>query len=256
MDLDTRRVVGSGPLTARYDEALLFASEHHREQLRKGSRIPYLSHLLSVSSLVLEHGGGEDAAIAGLLHDAVEDAPGGSGPEFLAEIRRRFGSVVADTVASCSDGLDERGERHGNWAQRKLAYVHKLRNKSLDAALVTAADKTHNARAISSDLAVYGREFLRTFNPCEHQLVWYYQEVRDRLAVPLTSSTILRSLDQAVTELVQGIGTDHVAGGDEPPACSCSSARASGEPVVGLACAGSGEDPAPGEPVRGKPPVR
>lgn len=118
MDLQTRQTFGYGPLTPRYDDALMFAAAHHRHQLRKGSRIPYLSHLMSVSSLVLEHGGSQDAAIAGLLHDAVEDAPDGQGPAILQEIGSRFGDAVKATVASCSDGLDDQGNRTGNWAER------------------------------------------------------------------------------------------------------------------------------------------
>jgi (p)ppGpp synthase/HD superfamily hydrolase len=69
--LEARKKMGTGPLSERFDEALLYASGHHREQLREGSRVPYLSHLMSVSAIVLEHGGSEDQAIAGLLHDAV-----------------------------------------------------------------------------------------------------------------------------------------------------------------------------------------
>ena len=60
-------------LTKRFDEALVFASQVHNDQLRKGTKIPYIAHLLSVTALVLEHGGSEDEAIAALLHDAVED---------------------------------------------------------------------------------------------------------------------------------------------------------------------------------------
>ena len=78
--LDDRKVMGAGPLSERFDEALAYAAAHHRTQLRKGSRVPYMSHLMSVSALVLEHGGVEDQAIAALLHDAVEDAPAGEGP--------------------------------------------------------------------------------------------------------------------------------------------------------------------------------
>ena len=63
-------------LTSRYDDALLYASELHRTQVRKGTSIPYVSHLLSVSALVLKSGGDEDQAIAGLLHDAAEDQGG------------------------------------------------------------------------------------------------------------------------------------------------------------------------------------
>jgi len=58
--LEDRRTMGSGPLSTRYDEAFAYAVEHHRKQLRKGSQVPYLTHLMSVSALVLEHGGSED----------------------------------------------------------------------------------------------------------------------------------------------------------------------------------------------------
>ncbi len=63
-------------LTRRFDLAVQFASGLHHAQCRKGTNIPYLSHLMAVSALVLEAGGDEDLAIAGLLHDAVEDQGG------------------------------------------------------------------------------------------------------------------------------------------------------------------------------------
>ena len=78
-NLEARREMGCGPLSERFDEALLYASRHHREQCRKGSKVPYVSHLMSVCALVLEHGGSEDQAIAALLHDAVQDAAKGRG---------------------------------------------------------------------------------------------------------------------------------------------------------------------------------
>ena len=126
--LEARKDMGAGPLTERFDEALAYASRHHREQFRKGSRVPYMSHLMSVSALVLEHGGSEDQAIAALLHDAVEDAPAGQGPAVLAEIRERFGAAVATIVEACSDGLDADGNRQGSWPERKLPYVAGLRD--------------------------------------------------------------------------------------------------------------------------------
>src|ERR671912_1072920 len=105
--------MGAGRLSERFDAALVFAARQHREQLRKGSRVPYMSHLMSVSALVMEHGGTEDQAIAALLHDAVEDAPAGQGGAVLAKIREQFGDSVADMVAGCSDGLNDSGEREG-----------------------------------------------------------------------------------------------------------------------------------------------
>src|SRR5215218_8602648 len=121
--LEARAEKGAGPLSERFDDALVFAARHHRAQPRKGSRVPYMSHLMSVSALVLEHGGTEDQAIAGLLHDAVEDAPAGQGGAVLADIRERFGDAVADIVRACSDGLDADGNRSGTWAERKRPYV-------------------------------------------------------------------------------------------------------------------------------------
>ena len=200
--LEARTEMGSGPLSERFDDALTYASRHHREQLRKGSRVPYMTHLMSVSALVLEHGGTEDQAIAGLLHDAVEDAPAGQGGAVLAEIRERFGAAVADMVAACSDGLNASGERKGTWRERKRAYVEGLPNKSLDALLVTAADKTHNGLCIAADVRRYGRDFWATFNAGPEELRWYYTSVRDVVAKRLPGTSIAVALERAVAELM------------------------------------------------------
>src|SRR5688500_17248360 len=94
----------TGPLTERFSEALAYATEVHAAQFRKGTEIPYVSHLLGVCSLVLEDGGSEDEAVAALLHDAAEDA---GGHETLAEIERRFGPEVAKIVEGLSDTLED-----------------------------------------------------------------------------------------------------------------------------------------------------
>ena len=132
-------------LTADFDRALLLATKHHGPQLRKGSRIPYVSHLLGVTSLVLEAGGGETEAIAALLHDAVED---GGGPPMLAAIERDFGSDVARIVDANSDtDVEPKPE----WRVRKENYIAAIAHKQPDELLVSIADKLHNARAILLD---------------------------------------------------------------------------------------------------------
>ncbi|MDP3714575.1 MAG: AAA family ATPase [Mycobacteriales bacterium] len=219
--LDSREELGSGPLTTRYDDALLFASSHHRDQLRKGSQVPYLSHLMAVSGLVLEHGGDEDTAIAALLHDSVEDAPAGTGGEVLATIRQRFGEKVADIVRACSDGLDADGNRSGTWAERKRPYIEGMSHKSPEALLVTAADKTHNARCIVADVDAFGPDFWRLFNACPHQLSWYYGAVVDAVAQGLPESTIVAVLRTVVTELVERAETPDAS-------CGCRTAGTSG----------------------------
>lgn len=85
-----------GPLlTRRFNDALVYAVELHAMQVRKGTSIPYIAHLVGVTALVLEDGGDEDEAIAALLHDAVEDQ---GGRPTLEEIRRRFGGRAAAIV--------------------------------------------------------------------------------------------------------------------------------------------------------------
>ncbi|MGY1696805.1 HD domain-containing protein [Geodermatophilus sp. SYSU D00814] len=211
--LEDRKNMGSGPLSTRYDEALTYTSEHHRKQLRKGSRVPYMTHLMSVSALVLEHGGSEDQAIAGLLHDAVEDAPKGTGGAVLADIRERFGDDVADMVRACSDGLDAEGNRSGTWAERKRPYVAGLRDKPLDALLVTAADKTHNGLCIAADVRFYGPDFWSTFNASREELLWYYTSVERAVAKRLPGHSITVALQRAVNELLAAAGVNR---GDVP----------------------------------------
>ena len=100
-------------LTDRFDRALVYATHVHGGQVRKGTSIPYVSHLLAVTATVLEYGGDEDLAIAALLHDSVEDQ---GGKARLEDVRSRFGERVAHVVEACSDSLADtaKGERSGS----------------------------------------------------------------------------------------------------------------------------------------------
>ncbi|MDI3309273.1 MAG: HD domain-containing protein, partial [Acetobacteraceae bacterium] len=129
----------------RLSEAASFALSIHAEQKRKGTDLPYISHLLSVAGLVLEHGGDEEQAMAGLLHDAIEDC----GAEHEAAIRDRFGERVARIVRACTDA-DTKPKPP--WRVRKQAYLRHLEQADTDVLLVSCCDKLHNARAILSDL--------------------------------------------------------------------------------------------------------
>ena len=160
-------------LTVKYDEALLFASELHRDQVRKGTGIPYLSHLLSVSALVLKNGGDEEQAIAGLLHDAAEDQ---GGQPTLAEIDTRFGERVARMVLDCTDSLVD---PKPPWRARKEAYVASIALKPLDSLLVSLADKTDNARAILGGYREIGDEVWNRFSGRKEGTTWYYRSLSE-----------------------------------------------------------------------------
>ena len=107
-------------LSTRFEDALTFATRLHADQTRKGTTIPYISHLLAVTSIVLEQGGNEDEAIAALLHDAIEDQGGASTRE---EIRRLFGETVVEIVNGCTDA---EVVPKPPWRTRKEAYIAHL----------------------------------------------------------------------------------------------------------------------------------
>jgi (p)ppGpp synthase/HD superfamily hydrolase len=158
-------------LTARYTEAFVFAAEAHRSQWRKGTDIPYLSHLMAVSALVLEYGGDEDQAIAGLLHDAIEDQGGAAMEE---QIRARFGERVAAIVRACTDADVE---PKPPWRARKETYLASLAAKSDDALLVSQCDKLHNATAILEDARVLGPALWERFTGKRDGTLWYYRSL-------------------------------------------------------------------------------
>ncbi len=154
-------------LTSKFDEAVAFAVELHRRQPRKGSGVPYVSHLFSVAALVLEHGGTEEQAIAALLHDAVEDQGGKPTAEL---IRARFGDLVADIVDGCTD-TDVFPKPP--WRARKEAYVARVRREPAHVRLVSAADKLHNARTMVTDLRIHGPVLWTRFNAGRDETLWY-----------------------------------------------------------------------------------
>lgn len=158
-------------LSKRFDDALVFASDLHRRQTRKGSGVPYMSHLMAVSALVLENGGDEDQAIAGLLHDAAEDQ---GGQETLDVISARFGSSVAQIVADCTDSWEE---PKPDWRPRKEAYLASLADKSPRSLLVSLADKTHNAGAILADMESLGDKIWDRFTGKRDGTLWYYRSL-------------------------------------------------------------------------------
>lgn len=160
-------------LTTRYDEAFQYAHDLHRTQTRKGTKIPYISHLLTVSALVVEHGGTEDQAIGALLHDAAEDQ---GGAKTLDEIRRRFGDAVAQIVYDCTDAWIE---PKPDWRPRKEAYLATLPGKPTQSLLVSLADKTHNAEAILFDYRVLGDQLWQRFTGGAAGTRWYYNALAE-----------------------------------------------------------------------------
>jgi GTP pyrophosphokinase len=162
-------------LTENYRNALTYALDAHKNHVRKGSGVPYFSHVVAVSSLVIEYGGDEDEAIAALLHDVLEDC----GAHFAYPIQMIFGNDVLQMVQDCSDFVG-RKEDKPDWKPRKTAYLKSLAGKSPRSLLVSCCDKLHNARAIERDLRLKGEAVWTRFTHGRKCNGWYYQNLADK----------------------------------------------------------------------------
>lgn len=180
-------------LSERFDQALVWASELHREQWRKGGKVPYIAHLLAVTALVLEGGGDEDEAIAALLHDAVEDQ---GGPPTRAAIEERFGPRVAAIVEGCTD-TDQIPKPP--WRGRKSAFLRRLASADASVQLVVTADKIHNTTSTLHDLRAEGPAVWDRFRGRENAL-WYYNAVLETLVLS-GSNPLVRRLEMVLSEL-------------------------------------------------------
>ncbi len=152
----------------RLSDAFALAAHLHAGQTRKGTGIPYLSHLLAVAALVMENGGDADQVIAALLHDGPEDR---GGEATLAEIRQRFGERVARIVLECSDTFET---PKPPWRARKEQYIGILENAAPDTYLVSIADKVHNLGTIVRDYRELGEALWQRFTKDGPDVLWYY----------------------------------------------------------------------------------
>src|SRR5678815_1731538 len=183
------------------NHALAFAAKHHDRQVRKGTKLPYLTHPANVAIILTRYGRDNDTVVAGILHDVIEDCiRDGYTREMLEQrIGDKFGPTVLDTVLAVTyrrhddDGVELSGE------DRKEDYLERLGTATEQARWVCAADKVHNASSIVADLR-------RTVDP---ETVWnrfgggksgtarWYRQVYDRLLEVGFTAPIMTELDQA-----------------------------------------------------------
>lgn len=158
------------------DDALAFVAEAFRNKTRKGTNIPYLTHLLAVMALVGEHGGSEEQMIAALLHDTLEDIEGIS----RDDLELRFGGPVADMVVALSDTVEH---PKPDWRTRKTRYLARLAQEGCWVKLVSAAVKLHNLQCLLRDLDRHGDKVWKRFNAGREDQLWYYRSVVEALEI-------------------------------------------------------------------------
>lgn len=187
-------------LTNRFTDAFAYAHDAHLGKTRKDTKIPYIAHLMGVTSLVLQYGGTEDEAIGALLHDAAEDA---GGYDRLADIEARFGPHVAAIVHGCSDSFETPKKA---WLERKRAYIEHVARVSPSAILVSVSDKIHNVGSIIADYRTEGDRLWSRFNPDAGKTgtVWYYRSLVTAYRATSASAPhtpAVEELDRLVSQL-------------------------------------------------------
>lgn len=180
--------------TPRLDAAVQLVLHDFRRVTRKGSTVPYVSHLFSVTALVAEAGGDEDQLIAAMLHDWLEDVPEST----AEELERRFGPRVRRIVESCTDTQEL---PKPPWRERKERYLASLPHHAPDEKLVTCADKLHNATTLVRDLRLHGPVTMDRFRGGRDGTLWYYASVADALGGQGWHHWLLTELRVAVRDL-------------------------------------------------------
>jgi (p)ppGpp synthase/HD superfamily hydrolase len=192
------------------NHALAFAAKHHDRQVRKGTKLPYLTHPANVALILTRYGRDSDTVVAGILHDVIEDCVReGYSREMLEQrIGDKFGAKVLDTVLAVTyrrnddDGVELSGD------DRKTDYLERLSSASEEARWVCAADKIHNASSIISDLrrTVDTETIWSRFGGGRAGTGRWYRQVYERLREVEFDAPIMAELDKASSELQELAG--------------------------------------------------
>lgn len=189
----------------RINHALAFAAKHHDQQVRKGTRLPYLTHPANVAIILTRYGQDDDTVLAGILHDVIEDTVRAAYLREMLEqrIREKFGDAVLETVLQVTHRQTDDDGVELSPADRKADYLARLARATVRARWVCAADKLHNAATLVADLrrtvepdTVWGR-----FKGGREGTVRWYRDVHDRLVSLGFDAPIMRELHLVVGEL-------------------------------------------------------
>ena len=182
-------------ISEKFEEALVYATQAHGNQMRKKTGIPFVAHILGVTAIALEYGASETEAISALLHDTVEDC---GGADRLRDIREKFGDDVAGIVDGCTDAYET---PKPPWLERKRAYIEHLKDSDSSTRLVSASDKLHNTRAILAELRRHGTDVFDRFGGKKDGTLWYYRTLVTAFREHGNHTDLIDELDRVVTEI-------------------------------------------------------
>lgn len=185
-------------------KALVFATHHHQHQHRKGTKIPYMAHLLNVCKILAERDCSDELLAAALLHDVVEDTE-----VTIQEVEEMFGNRIGELVRGATelDKLEKKAiEKESSWLERKEHTIHFLKHEATtDQLLVSAADKLDNLRSIVYDHARMGESLWKRFNASKDQQAWYYTSIASILQAKGKDNSTLAEIGNEMNDLCKNV---------------------------------------------------
>lgn len=187
------------------NHAFAFAAKHHDQQVRKGTKLPYLTHPANVAVILTRYGQDEQTVVAGILHDVVEDCvrDGFTQPMLEQRIGDKFGPGVLETVLAVTYRRQDEDGVELSSSDKKSDYLDRLGSASESARWVCAADKLHNASSIISDLdrTFESESIWRRFGGGRAVTIAWYRAVYDRLMEVAFAGAIMEELGRVTAEL-------------------------------------------------------
>ena len=185
-------------------QALVFATQHHQHQHRKGTKIPYMAHLLNVCKLVAENNCSDEVLAGALLHDVVEDTN-----VTIEEVEEIFGNQIAEIVRGATEleKLEKKSiEKESSWQERKEHTIHFLQQEATtDQLMVSAADKLDNLRSIVYDYERISEDIWLRFNATKAQQGWYYTSIANIMLEKGKQNHILELFGREMNELCKKV---------------------------------------------------
>src|SRR3954453_9090663 len=173
------------------DQAIIFAAMAHRDQTRKSTDIPYITHPFAVGMLLQKAKCSDEVIVAGILHDTLEDTS-----TTYEELVEQFGSKIAQLVRSASEQ-----DKSLPWEKRKQHTIESLKDANLEEIQVITADKLHNLKSIQDDLANIGEKLWNRFNRGKRKQHWYYSSIVKELAPRKKEFKLIQELENTAKEV-------------------------------------------------------
>ena len=173
------------------DQAIIFAAMAHKDQTRKSTDIPYITHPFAVGMLLQKAKCSDEVIVAGILHDTLEDTS-----TTYEELAEQFGSKIAQLVRSASEQ-----DKSLPWEKRKQHTIESLKDANLEEIQVITADKLHNLKSIQDDLVYNGEKLWNRFNRGKQKQHWYYSSIVKELAPRKKEFKLIQELENIVKEV-------------------------------------------------------